>query len=92
MIVIASIGATMTMPMAPRLPVVIAIAAEPAMTRMQTSEPTIDQTNEDADGGAGTTRLVGRLRSSSTLSPRRSSAPSLNPTSLRRRSHSPRCQ
>ena len=56
MIVMASIGATMTMPMAPRLPVVIAIAAEPAMTRTQISEPTIDQAIDEADsryaGGA----------------------------------------
>ena len=89
MIVMASIGATMTMPMAPRLPVVIAIAAEPAMTRTQISEPTIDQAIDEADSGAGTTRSAGRPRNSSTLSPRRSSAPSLSPTSLRRRSHRP---
>lgn len=92
MIIIASIGATMTIPMAPRFPVVIAIAAEPAMTRTHTSDPTIDQTTEDADGGVGTTRLSGRLRSSRTVSPTRSRVPSLNPTSFRRRSHRPKCQ
>ena len=42
MIVMESIGATMTIPMAPRLPVMIAVAAEPAITRKQTSETTID--------------------------------------------------
>ena len=87
-----SIGTTMTIPMAPRFLVVSAIAAEPAMTRTQTSDPTNDQAKEDADGGAGTTRLAGRLRSSSTLSPRRSSVPSLSLISLRRRSHIPKCQ
>lgn len=92
MIVIATIGATMTMPIAPRLPVLSAMTAEPAMTRTQTSDPTNDQAKEDADGGAGTTRLAGRLRSSSTLSPRRSSVPSLSLISLRRRSHIPKCQ
>ena len=47
---------------------------------------------DEADAGAGTTRLVGRLRSSSTVSPRRSSVPSPSLVSPRRRSHSPRCQ
>ena len=92
MIVMASIGATMTIPMAPRLPVMIDVAAEPAITRTQTSETTIDHAIEDADGGAGTTRSEGRLRSSSTLSPRRTRAPSLSPTSPRTRNHRPRCQ
>ena len=49
MIVIATIGATMTMPIAPRLPVLSAITAEPAMTRTQTSEPTINHAVDEAD-------------------------------------------
>ena len=49
MIVIVTIGATMTMPIAPRLPVLSAITAEPAMTRTQTSEPTINHAVDEAD-------------------------------------------
>ena len=93
MIVIVTIGATMTMPIAPRLPVLNAITAEPAITRTQTSEPTINHAIDDACvAGATTTRSLGRLRSSSTLSPSRRSAPSFNRVSRRTRSHSPRCQ
>ena len=51
MIVIATIGATMTMPIAPRLPVLSAMTAEPAMTRTQTSEPAI---NHAVEQGADT--------------------------------------
>ena len=92
MIIMASIGATMIMPIAPRFPVMTAIATEPAMTSAQTSAATIDQAIDEADAGAGTTRLAGRLRSSSTVSPRRSSVPSPSLVSPRRRSHSPRRQ
>ena len=93
MIVIATIGATMTIPIAPRLPVRTAIAAEPAMTRTQVSEPTINHAIDEAGAaGAATTRSQGRLRSSSTLSPSLRSAPSLSFISRRARSHSPRCQ
>lgn len=93
MIVIVTIGATMTMPIAPRLPVLSAITAEPAMTRTQTSEPTINHAVDEADvAGAATTRSQGRLRSSSTLSPSRRSAPSFNLISRRARSHIPTCQ
>ena len=93
MIVIVTIGATMTMPIAPRLPVLSAITAEPPMTRTQTSEPTINHAVDEACvAGAATTRSQGRLRSSSTLSPSRRSVPSFILVSRRMRSHSPRCQ
>ena len=93
MIVIATIGATMTMPIAPRLPVLSAMIAEPAMTRTQTSEPAINHAVDDPDVvGATTTRSKGRLRSSSTLFPIRRSVPSFILISRRTRSHSPRCQ
>ena len=62
MIVIATIGATMTMPIAPRLPVLSVITVEPAMTRTQTSEPTINHAVDEACvAGAATTRSQGRL-------------------------------
>jgi len=93
MSVIVTIGATMTMPIAPRLPVLSAITVEPAMTRTQTSEPTINHAADEAGAaGAATTRSQGRLRSSSTLPPSRRSVPSLSLISLRARHHSPRCQ
>ena len=70
MIVIATIGATMTMPIAPRLPVLTATAAEQPMTSKQTSEPTINHAADEAGAaGAATTRSQGRLRSSSMLPP-----------------------
>ena len=93
MIVIATIGATMTMPIAPRLPVLTATAAEQPMTSKQTSEPTINHAADEAGAaGAATTRSQGRLRSSSMLPPSRRSVPSFILISRRTRSHSPRCQ
>ena len=59
MIVIATIGATMTMPIAPRLPVLTATAAEQPMTSKKTSEPTINHAADEAGAaGAATTRSV----------------------------------
>lgn len=77
MIVIMIIGATMTMLIVPRLPILNVITAEPPMTGTQTSKPTVNYAvDETCITGAATTGSQECLRSSSTLSPDRRSAPS----------------
>ena len=59
MSVIVTIGATMTMPIAPRLPVLTATAAEQPMTSKKTSEPTINHAADEAGAAEDADRVGG---------------------------------
>lgn len=79
MIVIATIGATMTMPIAPRLLVLTATAAEQPMTSKQTSEPTINHAADEAGAAGAATRVAGTPAQLEHVAPsRRSAVPSLS--------------